>query len=370
MTDKPIKLLKQSNKIDFWIILLTLFFGLFGILMIYEASNISAFKDLADKYHSVKDQAIWFSIGLIALIITSHISYKRLNKIPVLVLIFTIIALIGVFIPGIGIKSYGAHRWIGLGGLNFQPSELAKLSLIIYLSCWLSSSKEKGRFIAFLFLLSLTVGLIILQPDLGTAIIITNIFISMYFLSGAKFWHFLLILPLSLIMIALLAILSPYRFTRIVTFFNPNIDPLGASYHIQQILISLGSGGFWGLGLGSSIQKYQFLPEATTDSIFAIIGEEFGFIGAVAIIILFIIFIYRLILVAKNAPDKQSYLLSGGICTLFASQTVINLGSMVTLFPLTGVPLTFLSYGGSNLIIAFIAIGIILNISRYSIKKS
>ncbi|OGG26767.1 cell division protein FtsW [Candidatus Gottesmanbacteria bacterium RIFCSPLOWO2_01_FULL_39_12b] len=369
--DRPLKLLKQQKKVDFWIILLTLIFSLFGILMIYEASNVIAFKDFGDKYHFVKDQMVWFGIGLVALMITSRISYKRLNFISVIILIFSIISLIGVFIPGVGIKIYGARRWIGLGGFSFQPSELAKLSLIVYLSSWLSSSsKEKGRFIAFLLLFCLIVGLIILQPDLGTAIIIINIFISMYFLSGASIWHFIFILPIVLMTVTALAIFSPYRFARITTFLNPNIDPLGASYHIRQILISLGSGGIWGLGLGSSIQKYQFLPEATTDSIFAIIGEEFGFIGAILIIILLIVFIYRLILVAKYAPDKQSYLLSCGIFTLFASQTVINLGSMVTLFPLTGVPLSFLSYGGSNLIISYIAIGIILNISRQSIKKS
>jgi cell division protein FtsW len=214
--------------------------------------------------------------------------------------------------------------------------------------------------------MGMIVGLVIIQPDLGTAIILGAIFIVLYLLSGAPIWHFMLLFPLSLICVLLLAVASPYRYNRIMTFLNPNVDPLGTSYHIRQILISFGSGGFWGVGLGGSIQKYQFLPEATTDSIFAIIGEEMGFIGALMVILIFLYLLYRMYLVVRDSPDRLSFLISGGILTLFATQIIINLGAMVAIFPLTGTPLPFISYGGTNLIISMATVGIILNISKYT----
>lgn len=365
---KKISYIRQSSGIDIWMMVVVILFTLFGIIMIYEASNVVAFQDFNDKYYFVKEQLLWGAIGILLLFFTSTISYKKYFSLSVPLLLLSIISLIGVFIPGIGIKALGAHRWVGYKQFNFQPSELAKISMVIYLASWLSS-KEKGRLISFLVLLGIIVGLVTLQPDLGTAVIITSIFIITYFLSGASIWQFVFLLPLVILTVIALAIISPYRYARLTTFFNPNQDPLGASYHIRQILISLGSGGIWGLGLGASRQKYQFLPEATTDSIFAIIGEEFGFIGSSLIVILYLFFIYRLFLVVCHAPDKYSFLLSGGILALFGSQILINLGSMVALFPLTGIPLPFLSYGGSNLIISLSSVGIMLNISRFMVKK-
>jgi len=336
--------------------------------MIFESSNVAAFKDFGDKYHFVKEQMISFFIGLCIMFVTSFIHYKRYYYLSLVLLIVTIILLIAVFIPGISIKAYGARRWLGFAFFNFQPAELAKLSLIIYLSAWFSN-KEKGRLIPFLLLISLIVGLVILEPDLGTAVIMVTISIVVYFLSGAPIWQFLFIIPTIILSLIGLAVSSPYRLRRLTTFFDPNADPLGASYHIRQILISLGSGGLFGIGLGASKQKYQYLPEATTDSIFAIIGEEFGFLGAIILIIMFLIFFYRIVRIAKRAPDRQSYLLASGIFVLFAVQLLINLSAIVALLPLTGVPLPFISYGGSNLIISFTAIGILLNISKYVIDK-
>lgn len=366
---KPIKLFKQKKKFDLWIAVISLFFSLFGILMIYEASNVVAFRDFADKYYFVREQLIWFVIGTVALILTSFISYKRYYTFSVPLIILTILSLMLVLVPNIGIKALGAQRRILLGSFGFQPSELAKITLIVYLSSWFASP-EKRRLFAFLLLLSIIVGLVLLQPDLGTAVILTAIFIIMYFLSGASLWQFIVLLPMTGIALGLLTITSSYRLQRLTTFLNPNFDPLGASYHIRQILIAFGSGGFWGLGLGASRQKYQFLPEATTDSIFAIIGEEFGFIGALIFIIFFLFLLYRMFQVVRHAPDRQGYLLGSGILALFSCQTLINLGSMVAFFPLTGVPLPFISYGGSNLIVSLIAIGIMLNISRHSVHKT
>lgn len=364
----PLKLIYQKKKADRWIAVITIALCLSGLIMIFESSNVSAFADFGDKYHYIKEQLIWFSIGVVMMVITSFISYKKYFLWSVPLLLFTIGTLIAVFIPGIGIHALGARRWVGFGSFNFQPSELTKLTFIFYLSAWFSN-KEKGRLLPFLMLLSLMTGLIILQPDLGTAIILTIIALIIYFLSGAPLWHFGALIPCVVIAVLFLALSSPYRFARLTTFLHPNSDPLGASYHIRQIILSLGSGGFFGVGLGGSKQKYQYLPEATTDSIFAIFGEDFGFIGSLVFITIFVVLLYRIYIVVKRAPDKYSYLLSGGIFALISAHVAVNLGAVVALLPLTGVPLPFISYGGSNLVVLLTAVGIILNISKYGVSK-
>ncbi len=360
-----VKLLHQKRQLDWWIAGLAIFIALFGLLMMFESSNVTAFKDFGNQYHFVREQFINFIIGMVGMFVAFMIPYKKYYNWSVIFMLVTIATLIAVFIPGIGVRALGAHRWIGIGSIfNFQPAELAKLTLIFYLSAWFSS-KEKGRFTAFLLLLFLVVGLIIVQPDLGTAIIVTCIAVAMYFLSGASILHFILLVPATVLSVVILAISSPYRFRRLTTFLNPSVDPLGASYHIRQILISLGSGGWFGVGLGSSTQKYQFLPEATTDSIFAIIGEEFGFIGSIIFIGIYLFFLYKIYQVVRNAPDKHSFLLASGILAFFGFQAAINLGAIVALLPLTGVPLPFVSFGGSNLIVSLTAVGIVLNINRH-----
>lgn len=365
---KPLKLIKQIKRSDYLILAFAVFFSLFGMLMIFESSNIMAFKEFGDKYFFIKEQFKWFMIGMASLTLTSVISYKKFYSLSLPLLFLTIISLIAVFVPGLGIKALGAARWLKVGFINFQPSELAKLVVIFYLSAWFSE-KEKRRLISFLLLVLVVVGLVVLQPDLGTAIVLTIIALSLYFLSGAPYWHFILLVPAVVAAVSILIFTSAYRLRRLTTFLNPNLDPLGASYHIRQILISLGSGGFWGLGLGSSRQKYQYLPEASTDSIFAIVGEELGFVGSSVFIILAFFFLYRIFSVARKAPDRFGFLLASGIFTLFASHFLINLGAIAAIFPLTGVPLPFVSYGGSNLVISLTAVGILINISRTIVSK-
>lgn len=355
---------KFKRRFDVWLLGAVVFFCLFGLLMIYEASNVVAFREFGDKYKFVKDQFIWTLLGFTGLGFTFFIPYKKYIRFSFLFLAVSFILLIAVLIPGIGIKVSGAHRWIEIGNYNFQPSEFTKLAVVLYLSSWLSEKKVK--FSHFLLLLAATVGLIILQPDLGTAIVLTCIFIFLYFVSGTRLWHIVFLTPVLLGSVIVLALISPYRMQRISTFLNPAIDPLGASYHIRQILISYGAGGIWGLGLGASRQKYLFLPAATTDSIFAIISEEFGFVGSSILILAYCFVLYHIFLIAKNAPDHMSYLLSCGILMLLGVQILINLGAAVVLFPLTGVPLPFISYGGSNLIMTLIALGILLQIGRKS----
>ncbi|MDP3998554.1 MAG: putative lipid II flippase FtsW [bacterium] len=355
--------LRSPKKPDFLFGLIVVFFLIFGVLMVYNASSVSALRDFGDKYYYLKEQLKWLGLGFFSLTFLSFFDYRRLYFLSPFLLISAVILLILVFIPGLGVKAYGASRWLNFRFFSLQPSEIAKLSLVIYLSAWFSE-KEKGRLGAFLLLVGLLLALIFLQPDMGTAIILALTAILLYFLSGASLWHFVALLPASIIAGFVLIITSPYRFKRLSSFVNPDFDPLGASYHLKQILIALGSGGIFGVGLGQSRQKYAYLPESMTDSIFAIIGEEVGFIGAAAIVLIFLFFIWRGFKIAREAPDRFGQLLAVGIISWLAIQAFVNLSAMVALIPLTGVPLPFISYGGSSLVVVMAGVGILLNISR------
>jgi len=335
-----------------------------GILMVYNSSVAIAQRDFADQYYFAKEQLKWLAVGGVAMIVASNIDYHRWYAWSLPMLLGTIVLLLSVFIPGIGVSAQGAHRWVNIWFTTLQPAELAKFSLIVYLSAWFSKP-EKGRLGAFALLLAMVVGLVVIEPDLGTAVIIGTVAVMMYFFSGAKLSHFLIMVPTLAVAVVLLAVAAPYRTARLTTFLNPQVDPLGSSYQIRQILLALGSGGLFGVGLGKSRQKYEYLPEANTDSIFAIIGEELGFIGSVAIIGLFLIIIWRGFRIAKRAPDAFGRMLALGIASWIAIQAGINLAAMVALVPLTGIPLPFVSYGGSSLIVLLLSMGILLNISRH-----
>jgi len=356
---------KRRNSTSFLIIIVTIVLAAFGLLMIFEASAVSALRTFDDKFHFLRNQGTWASIGLVSMFIVSRIDYRRYYSMSVFLLSGVIFSLIMVFLPGIGFKASGAHRWINLGFFNFQPTELAKLVLVIYLAAWFTH-KEKNRLLSFGLLLFVVLGLIVLEPDLGTAIIIGAIAMVLYFLSGAPLAQFVLLIPVGVVLVLLLALTSPYRYQRIMTFLKPDSDPLGASYHVQQLLLGFGSGGWFGVGLGRSLQKFSYLPEATTDSIFSIVGEETGFIGASLVLLLYLILIVVAFKVAVNSPTRFGQLLAAGIGSWIAIQTIINLGATVALLPLTGVPLMLLSYGGSSLLVTFLGIGILLNISKQS----
>ncbi len=278
-------------------------------------------------------------------------------------LFVAIVLLFCVFIPGIGVSILGAKRWINTHVFLLQPAEFVKLALAIYLAAWFSN-KEKERSIAFFGLLGTIMVLIMLEPDMGTAAIILSEALIMYFLEGAKLTYFFYSIPVLGIISFILVKLAPYRAARLSTFFNASSAPETASYHIRQILIALGMGGITGVGLGNSLQKYAYLPESTTDSIFAIIAEEIGFLGSIIFLSLFIIVIWRGFFIAIHAKDQFGRLLAGGIISFLSVQTIINLTAQTALLPLTGVPLPFVSYGGSSLLVDLSAIGILLNIGR------
>lgn len=347
---------------------LPLFIAFIGLFFVFEASSVRALNETGDSFHYFKLQIVWIAIGAFLMTFFSFFNYRNLYQFSFPLMAASIISLVVVLIPGIGSSVLGARRWIDLGIITFQPTELAKLSMIIYLSSWFATREKGQRFLSFITLLGFVMGLILLQPDMGTTIIIFCVSVIIYYLAGQQLMFLFMLIPVSIGGFIFLAHTSPYRVRRIMAFLDPQADPLGVGYHINQILISLSNGGMLGRGFGASKQKYMFLPEAHTDSIFAIIGEEFGFVGAVLIIFVYGVLIYKMYQIAYLAKDRYSRLLAGGILAYFCLQITINLAGMVTLLPLTGVPLPFISYGGSNLLVSFMLMGIMLNIGR-SVKS-
>ncbi|MCX7881285.1 MAG: putative lipid II flippase FtsW [Patescibacteria group bacterium] len=357
------RLIKNKKKSFVSLIFSPIIFSLIGLFFIFEASAVKSFREFGDGLYYFKLQLIWFGLGLLIMFFLANFDYRNLYYLSFFFMIGTIFLLFLVLIPNIGHQVGGARRWLDLGFFNIQPTELAKFSTIVYLASWFSN-KERKRFFSFLILLSLLVFLIILQPDMGTTIIIFLLSVTIYFLAGNELYYLLLLLPISFLGFFLLIKIAPYRFNRILAFLNPQLDPYGISYHLNQILISLSNGRLLGTGFGGSRQKYLFLPEAHTDSIFAIIAEEIGFIGSSFLLFFFLYFFFQIYQIFEKAPDRLAKLLSGGVFLFFNLQVLINLGGVVNLFPLTGVPLPFISYGGSNLLVSFALIGILINIAK------
>ena len=354
------------SKTNISLVISVVFLTLFGLIMIYDASSYVAFRDFGDKYHYVKDQFVWAILGFAFLGFFSFFDYRKLYDLALPILTVALVLLILVFIPGIGVGLLGANRWINAGFFLLQPAEFVKLGLAIYLAAWFSN-KEKGRLPAFLLLMGLVLGLVMLEPDMGTTAVISAEAFIIYFLSGVSVRYFSLIVPALALLGFLFIKLSPYRAQRLESFLNVGTSLDSSSYHVKQILIALGAGGLTGVGLGNSLQKYAYLPESTTDSIFAIVAEELGFIGALGLILVFVFVLSRCFHIAMNAKDNFGKLLAGGITTFLAVQMIINLAAQTVLVPLTGIPLPFISYGGSSLIIDLTAVGILLNISKQKI---
>ena len=311
-------------------------------------------------------------MGVIAALFVSRVRESLLYNLSLPLLLTTLGLLILVFFPGIGLELNGSHRWINLGISIFQPSELLKITLSLYLASWLSI-KEKGRLMAFLLLLGVASGLVLLQPDLKTSFIIAATSFIVYYVSGASMREVAPVLIVGLLIIVLVAGASPYRLKRLTAFQNFDVNNLNTtSYHTKQIVIGLGSGGLTGVGFGNSVQKYSYLPEHTTDSIFAVFAEEAGYIGSIILISIYIALCAIGILIAVNAKTQFGKLLASGITVFITIQSLINLASQAVVIPLTGVPLPFISYGGSSMLINFVAIGLLFNIAldqRPSVRK-
>lgn len=343
-------------------------FGLviFGLIMIGSASVVDAARDFSDKWYYLKLQSAWAGFGVILFLFTSKFPHKRLQKFASPLLLVTIGLLLVVLIPGIGIKLLGARRWINLGIFSLQPSEVAKLTLGIYFSHLFT---YKDRFREFVFILGGVLMLVMIQPDLGTGIVISLVGLITYFGSGGSLPKLFLLTSAGLVLVFILILVSPYRFSRLKTFLDTSHDPQGSSYQIRQALIALGSGGAYGVGLGQSRQKYEYLPESTTDSIFAIIGEELGLLGTLGVVFAFLVICITGIQIAAAAPSGFSSNLALAMTSLVITQAFVNTSSLTALLPLTGIPLAFISYGGSSLLTVLSAMGILVNVAKTYEKK-
>lgn len=341
------------------VLLLFLLLG-FGLVMVYDASVAEAQQLFNDKYHFAKLHSVWILIGLAIMAAASRIPTVWWQKWGHIFFGVSLVMLILVLVPGLGVSIQGAQRWLTLGPVTFQPAEVIKLTSVVYLSTWLTKKRSIWNFLA---LAGILFGLLMLQPDMGTAIILTATAVLMYFTAGGSLKTLGVAGAVGVVGIAFLITISPYRMRRVTTFLDPTSDLQGGSYHINQILLSLGSGGWWGLGLGRSRQKFQYLPEATTDSIFAVAGEELGFLGASAVVLIFLILFWQIMKIVLREQDRGRQLLAAGLSGWLMFQTIINLAGMVALVPLTGVPLPFISYGRSSLLIQMISVGILLRIS-------
>lgn len=313
-------------------------------------------------------------LGLISMMFISKINYKRWRAGALYLLIASIVATLLVFVPGLGIEAGGAKRWISLFGFSLQPSEFLKLAIVIYVAAWMSSFKNKiTTFTYGLLPLGAVLGIagiiLLLQPDTDTFLVLAVSAVAIFWTAGGRWSHLGVMVLIGVIGLSGLVLTRPYLKDRITTFIDPSLDTTGASYQINQSLIAIGSGKIFGRGFGQSVQKFNYLPEPTSDSVFAVASEEFGFLGGAILIILFTIFGVSGLKIAGRAPDSFSRLLVTGLVILVIAQSFVNIASMLGIIPLAGIPLLFVSQGGSALLFVLIEAGIILNISRYQIAK-
>ena len=352
------------------ILAITLFLVLFGAVMVYSSSNIWSEFKTGDPYYFLKHQIVFVLIGMLAIYILRKIDYKIYYKKANWIILICFLLLGLVLIPGIGQIRNGSRSWFGFGSLGIQPSELAKIALIIFVAKYLSNNeKEMASFkkgaLPILAVIFFFFGLIMLQPDFGTGVVIVVTLVGMLFVSNIKLSFFAYLGMSGLLGMVGLIIVAPYRIARIVSFINPWTDPLGSGFQIIQSLYAIGPGGIFGNGFGNSIQKHFYLPEPQTDFIFAIISEEFGFMGIVILGTLYLMLFYQVIKIAFNTSDLFGKYLSFGLIFGIMFQTVLNISVVIGLVPVTGVTLPFFSYGGSSLLVSMASIGIILNISRF-----
>ncbi len=354
---------------DYTLAFLVVTLSAIGLMAIYSASWVVARDYFDNLSHYLTRQAVALVVGLCAMIIAASLDYRVWKRLAPLGFGSVLILLIAVLTP-LGTEIGGAKRWIDLGPMLLQPSELAKLAFIVYLAAWYEKRAEllgnwRQGFVPFLVATGLISALIMFQPDMGTMILLALTAMTMAFVAGAKGIHLLYASFFGGVAAVALILVEPYRLTRLLTLFNPS-ETQGAAYHISQSLIAIGSGGLFGRGFGESLQKYLYLPTPHTDSIFAILAEELGFLRTSAILVLLLWVAIRGYRIARTAPDAFSRLLATGITSWIILQAAINLGAMLGVVPLTGVPLPFISYGGNALIVTLAGVGILLSISRHS----
>ncbi len=369
------KTTKIKNKGLDYSLLLTVFALLaYGLAVLYSASTVNSFNNFGNTTYYILHQLTYgVGLGLLAMYVCSKIDYHIWQKYLPLLIFVSLLLLALVKIPGLSFSSGGATRWIHIGPIIFQPAELAKLVMIFYLASWVDKKRASLNDFYFgllpsLLIVGLFAALILWQPDLGTMLVLLLVAFFMLLVAGVPWKYVIYSAGAGVLSLYALIKLEPYRVRRIATFFDSTLDPKGISYQINQALLAIGSGGLWGFGYGLSRQKHSYLPEVMTDSIFAVLSEELGLIWAIGVIVLFAFFLIKGIQIAKNAPDTFGRMTAFGITAWITLQATINIGAIVGLLPLTGIPLPFFSYGSSALIANLAAVGILLNISVFSPK--
>lgn len=359
---------------DFVLFLTVLTLLSVGLIMVFSSSEYVTMVRYGDSFYFFKKQLMWALIGLGAMFGLMNFDYHKLKRWigPMFFIGFAL--LFAVLLPGIGTEANGAQRWINLGFMSFSPAELVKLCMIMFVAFGLSKKGDsiqsfKEGLLPYLIAMGLAAGLILMQPDLGTAIVLCGTIFIMFFAAGARMSHLFGLMGVGVAGVIAAIYFEPYRMSRFMAFMDPEKDPQGTGYHIIQSLYALGSGGLFGLGLGQSKQKFLYLPENHTDFIFAILGEELGFIGASLVVLLFVVFVWRGLKIAVTSPDPFASLLATGITSGIALQAIINMGVVTGSMPVTGVPLPFISYGGTSLLFTLAGIGIVLNISKYTTPR-
>ena len=346
-----------------------------GLLTVYTASFAVGYLEFGNANYFVIRHAFFALAGGAALLYFMRLDYRQLRHLAAPMMIVALLGLLAVLIPGVGVERNGARRWLELGPLTFQPSEFAKLAMIIYIAAWLAGRRENINkfnlgFVPFVLMVSVVGGLVIVEPDMGTAVIIVLTTSTLFFVAGAPLSHLALLIASGGAVTYVMILAQDYRLERITSFVSPETDPQGSGFHILQLLIALGSGGVTGLGWGVSRQKFFYVPGAHTDGVFAIIGEELGLIGLLGVLSLFTFFVLRGLKATLASRDQFGTLLGVGIVSWIAYQRLINIGGITRSIPLTGVPLPFLSYGGSALIAVMAGAGVLLSLSRYGRDRS
>lgn len=363
-----IKWSETAGRPDFVLLVLTLTLVSFGTVMIYSSSSIMALDRFKDGQFFLKKQLLFFLCGILVMLLMQKVPYAYLEKLAYPGLIVSFLLLVLVLIPHVGVKVGGARRWLRLGPFSLQVAEIAKLAIIVYLSAYLAKRQHQtldfvqGVIISLAPVVPLVV-LVLLQPDLGTSIIMGALALFMLFIGGIRLKYILSVFALALPAVVWLMVSKSYRLNRLKVFLDPWQDPQNTGFQIVQSLLSFGSGGAFGVGVGDGMQKLFYLPEPHTDFILAVIAEESGFVGVITVIVLFAFFIYRGFMIAFKCKDRFASLLAAGLTVLIGTEAIINIAGVMGLIPLKGLALPFLSYGGSSLIMSMLAVGILLSIS-------
>ncbi len=353
---------------DYPLVIAVVLLSIIGTVFIYSASNYSALATYGDAFYFVKKQVIGIALGVIAMVCMSMYDYKKLKKLYIPIAIISLILLGLVFVPGLGVENYGAKRWLGFGGITVQPSEIAKFALILFSASYVSNNPEKqNKFLGILPVLCfglITCVLIILEPNMSITVCVLVLVFTMLFAGGMKIKHLVLIILPAVVLGIVLILLEPYRLARLMAFINPWSNPKGEGYQLLQSLYALGSGGWFGVGLFNSRQKYAFLPFAESDFILSVIGEEIGFVGLVLFFSLLGFIIFRGLKTAGKAKDIFGFMLAVGITMIFGIQVTINALVVTGSIPPTGLPLPLVSSGNTSIIIFMAEMGVLFNISK------